>query len=71
VVCEQPWVIIGALFNSCVLAGVTVMTERRMLQVPSRTRLYAAYQQRTSCWIPWPPRAQAAESNSKHSARTV
>lgn len=56
VVCGEPWVVIGTLFNSCVLAGVTVMTERRMLAVPEREAEYRAYRVRTSVWLPWPPR---------------
>ncbi len=55
VMCGQPWVVIGTAFNSAVLAGVTVMTERRMLAVPEREADYRAYQQRTSVWVPWPP----------------
>ncbi len=53
----EPWVAIGTLFNSCVLAGVTSMTERRMLQVPERRAAYEAYRKRTSVWIPWRVRA--------------
>ena len=56
-VCGEPWVVIGTLFNSCVLAGVTFMTERRMLEVPERRDAYEAYRQRTSVWLPWPPSA--------------
>lgn len=57
VVCGEPWVVIGPLFNSAVLAGVTVMTERRMLAVPERAADYRAYRSRTSVWVPWPPRS--------------
>lgn len=71
VVCGQPWVIIGTAFNSCVLAGVTVMTERRMLQVASRAKLYADYQRRTSAWIPWPPRTLPDETNAERSERSA
>ena len=56
-ICGEPWVAVGTLFNSAVLAGVTVMTERRMLAVPERAEAYRAYQRRTSVWLPWPPRA--------------
>ncbi len=56
VVCGEAWVVVGTLFNSSVLAAVTVMTERRMLEVPERRDAYAAYRARTSVWIPWPPR---------------
>lgn len=57
VVCGEPWVVAGTALNSAVLAGVTVMTERRMLEVPERRAAYAAYRARTSVWLPWPPRA--------------
>lgn len=56
-VCGEPWVAIGTAFNSCVLAAVTFMTERRMLAVPERAALYADYRRRTSVWIPWPEKA--------------
>ncbi len=55
-VCGEPWVAIGAAFNSIVLAAVTVMTERRMLAVPERRAAFEAYRQRTSPLIPWWPR---------------
>jgi steroid 5-alpha reductase family enzyme len=54
----EPWVAVGTAFNSCVLAGVTAMTERRMLAVPGRAQRYADYRRRTSVWVPWPPRAR-------------
>ncbi len=54
--CGEAWVAVGAAFNSVVLAGVTVMTERRLLAVPERAELYAAYRRRTSVWVPWWPR---------------
>jgi steroid 5-alpha reductase family enzyme len=57
VVCGEPWVIAGTAFNSAVLAAVTIMTERRMLEIPERRDLYAAYRRRTSVWIPWWPRS--------------
>ena len=60
-VCGEPSVMIGTAINSCVLAGVTVMTERRMLDVPERRGAYAAYRARTSVWIPWPPRDAEAD----------
>jgi steroid 5-alpha reductase family enzyme len=56
VACGEPWVAVGAAFNSCVLAGVTVMTERRMLRLPERAERYEDYRRRTSVWLPWPPR---------------
>lgn len=56
VVVGEAWVVVGALLNSAVLGGVTVMTERRMLEVPERREAYRAYQRRTSVWLPWPPR---------------
>ena len=54
--CDQPWVVVGTLLNSCVLAAVTVMTERKIEEVPERSALFADYRSRTSAWIPWPPR---------------
>ena len=56
VVVGEPWVVVGTVLNSGVLAAVTVMTERRMLEVPERREAYGAYQRRTSVWLPWPPR---------------
>ncbi|MBW2423733.1 MAG: DUF1295 domain-containing protein [Deltaproteobacteria bacterium] len=56
-VCGEPWVAIGAAFNSTVLAAVTIMTERRMLAVPERRVAFEAYRQRTSVLIPWWPRS--------------
>jgi len=53
----EPWVVAGTAINSCVLAAVTVMTERRMLDSPGRREVYQAYQRRTSVWLPLPPRA--------------
>ena len=55
VLCGEPWVVMGTALNSCVLASVTIMTERRMLEIPERRALYRAYQRRTSVWIPWLP----------------
>jgi len=56
-ICGEPWVVVGTLLNSAVLASVTVMTERRMLAVPEREAEYRAYRRRTSVWLPWPPRS--------------
>jgi steroid 5-alpha reductase family enzyme len=56
VVVGEPWVVAGTVLNSAVLAVVTVMTERRMLEVPERRDAYREYQRRTSVWIPRPPR---------------
>ncbi|KAL6070683.1 3-oxo-5-alpha-steroid dehydrogenase [Balamuthia mandrillaris] len=50
----QPWVVAGTFLNSVVLAVVTVMTERRILRVEARRKLYGEYQSRTSVWIPLP-----------------
>lgn len=55
VVCGETWVIAGTLFNSIVLAAVTVMTERRMRAIPERREAFEAYCRRTSAWVPWPP----------------
>jgi steroid 5-alpha reductase family enzyme len=56
VVVGEPWVVVGTALNTAVLAVVTVMTERRMLEVPERRDAYREYQRRTSVWLPWPPR---------------
>ncbi len=64
----EAWVAVGTLFNSCILASVTVMTERRMLAVPSRAAVYADYQRRTSVWIPWPPRSEGATEAGERTA---
>ena len=49
----------GTLFNSMVLATVTTMTERRMLDgwEPARAQQYRAYMRRTSPCVPWFVRA--------------
>jgi steroid 5-alpha reductase family enzyme len=52
-----PWVAAGTALNSCVLAAVTVMGERRMLADPAREDLFRDYQRRTSVWLPLPPRS--------------
>ncbi|KAK9903260.1 hypothetical protein WJX75_001027 [Coccomyxa subellipsoidea] len=49
----QPWALLGALFNSLCMVGVTRLTEARMLARPERAALYREYQNRTSVWIPW------------------
>ena len=43
--CGQSWCVIGTLFNSIVLAIVTVMTENKMLKEwsPERVALYKDY----------------------------
>ena len=53
VLCGEPWVVVGTAFNSCVLAAVTVMTERRMKAIPEREAAFDAYRKKTSVWIPW------------------
>jgi steroid 5-alpha reductase family enzyme len=63
-VCGEPWVAIGAAFNSTVLAAVTVMTERRMLAVPERRAAFEIYRRRTSVLIPWWPRRLTVCSQS-------
>lgn len=52
------WAASGTLFNSIVLATVTVMTEQRMIRNWSEERvaLYRAYQRTTSPLIPMPNR---------------
>jgi steroid 5-alpha reductase family enzyme len=56
--CGVPWVLLGAAFNSVVLAAVTVMSERRMLAVPERRAAFEAYRRETSVWVPWWPRGR-------------
>jgi len=60
----EPWVVAGTVINSCVLAGVTLMTERRMGADPSRSELFRAYQKRTFVWLPWPPKTRP-EANQR------
>jgi len=50
----------GTLFNSLVLATVTVMTEQKMLSewAPARAELYRGYIATTSPLIPWWPRTR-------------
>eukprot|EP00930_Biecheleria_cincta_P060299 TRINITY_DN45976_c0_g1_i1.p1 TRINITY_DN45976_c0_g1~~TRINITY_DN45976_c0_g1_i1.p1 ORF type:complete len:380 (-),score=31.30 TRINITY_DN45976_c0_g1_i1:43-1119(-) len=52
------WAVSGTLFNSLVLATVTVMTEQRMLNnwPEDRATLYRKYQQTTSPLFPMPNR---------------
>lgn len=61
----QAWCLVGAAFNSLVLAQVTSMTEQRMLTrwPEQRAELYRQYQRATGVWLPtrWPlSRAKAA-----------
>jgi steroid 5-alpha reductase family enzyme len=65
----EPFVVVGALLNSIVLAAVTVMTERRMLADPARSELFRAYRERTSVWVPWLGKNRAAPSVDPGSAR--
>ena len=52
----------GTLFNSLVLATVTVMTEKKMLSEwpAARAELYRGYIAGTSPLIPWPPSTRRA-----------
>ncbi|CAM9851003.1 unnamed protein product [Phaeothamnion confervicola] len=50
------WPFAGTLFNSCVMAHVTRLVEQRMLADSSRAKQFREYCQRTSIWVPWPPR---------------
>jgi len=59
VVCGVAWGVVGAAINSCGLAVVTVMTERRMRAIPERRVAFEAYRARTSVWIPWPVRTRS------------
>ncbi|KXZ56334.1 hypothetical protein GPECTOR_1g295 [Gonium pectorale] len=56
-VCGQPWMLVGAAFNSLCFVSITAMTEQRMLARPERAQLYRHYQQTTSVWVPWFRRA--------------
>lgn len=61
----EAWALVGASFNSLVLAQVTRMTEQRMLTrwPKPRAELYRQYQLSTCVWLPsrWPPpRAKVA-----------
>ncbi len=64
-----PWVIAGTALNSTVLAAVTVMQERRMLEVPERRALYEAYRRRVSVWVPWFRRGPTAGAAGSGDAR--
>ncbi len=68
VVCGEPWVVLGTAANSAVLAGVTVMSERRMLAVPERREAFLAYRRRTSVWVPWWPRHGGTAADREHAA---
>eukprot|EP00854_Cymbomonas_tetramitiformis_P021046 gene21046-25255_t len=50
------WAVLGTAFNSIILAAVTVMTEKRILDnwTAERRSLYVEYRERTSVWIPLP-----------------
>lgn len=50
------WTVCGTAFNSIVLAIVTVMTEKRILDnwTVERRSLYVQYRESTSVWIPLP-----------------
>ncbi len=62
VVVGEPWVVVGTVINSVVLAVVTMMVERRMLAEDARREVYEGYVARTSVLVPWPPkRAASAE----------
>eukprot|EP01026_Neomeris_dumetosa_P065819 TRINITY_DN63312_c0_g1_i8.p3 TRINITY_DN63312_c0_g1~~TRINITY_DN63312_c0_g1_i8.p3 ORF type:complete len:168 (-),score=6.74 TRINITY_DN63312_c0_g1_i8:275-778(-) len=49
----QPWTLIGTLFNSAVMVGVTQLTEERMTSRSARREVYKQYQRSTSVWVPW------------------
>ncbi|GLC50475.1 hypothetical protein PLESTB_000383300 [Pleodorina starrii] len=57
VLCGQPWMLVGAAFNTLCFIPITRMTEARMLERPERTSVYRHYQLTTSVWLPWPKRA--------------
>eukprot|EP01023_Acetabularia_acetabulum_P015208 TRINITY_DN17375_c0_g2_i1.p2 TRINITY_DN17375_c0_g2~~TRINITY_DN17375_c0_g2_i1.p2 ORF type:complete len:366 (-),score=25.61 TRINITY_DN17375_c0_g2_i1:217-1314(-) len=59
----QTWTIVGTLFNSAVMIGVTQLTEARMTEREDRRELYRQYQRATSVWIPWFTRKQSPKQN--------
>ena len=54
-VAGQPWALVGALFNTLCMVGVTRLVEDRMLARRERAAAYREYQKRTSVWVPWFP----------------
>ncbi|KAH9321774.1 hypothetical protein KI387_016413 [Taxus chinensis] len=49
----QGWTFMGAAANTCCLAYVTVLVERKMVAEKYREEEYSKYQGTTSVWIPW------------------
>lgn len=60
VVCGQPWMLVGTVFNTLCFVPITQMTEQRMLESPERADLYRQYQRTTSVWVPWFKRTRAS-----------
>ncbi|KAG2493345.1 hypothetical protein HYH03_008478 [Edaphochlamys debaryana] len=52
-VCGQPWMTLGAAFNTLCFVPITRMNEDRMLERRSRAEAYVRYQLTTSAWVPW------------------
>jgi len=51
---SQSWVLVGAAFNTCVMAKVTALTEARMTDTqPARREAYEDYQRRVAPWLPF------------------
>ncbi|PNW80625.1 hypothetical protein CHLRE_07g325450v5 [Chlamydomonas reinhardtii] len=55
----QPWMVVGAAFNTLCFFPITWMTEARMLERSERRPFYQHYMSTTSMWVPWPPKAHA------------
>jgi steroid 5-alpha reductase family enzyme len=55
VACGEPWTLVGAAFNSLVMAEVTVLTESRMTTTGSKERqaAYRDYADNTPVLVPW------------------
>ena len=53
--CGEPWTLVGAAFNSLVMAEVTVLTESRMTTTGSKERqaAYRDYADNTPVLVPW------------------
>lgn len=52
----QPWVLVGALYNSLLLAGVTWMVEREMVGDPEFRESFLEYRRRVPVWFGRPRR---------------
>lgn len=55
----------GTVLNSVVLATVTVMVEKRMVERKHRARAFIDYKQKTSVWIPWFPSPDSTRTSKQ------